>query len=125
AATGDLEIVTKDGRRVMLEISHRLLLENGIPRGTHAIARDITERRRLELLERDRLKALEMIATRKPLDQILTQLAQMVERQYPGAMAAVSMLRDECLYMVAAPGLPLEFVKGMNGVVAGPAAGSS
>ena len=81
ATTSDLEIVTKDGRRVMLEISHRLVLQNGIPRGTHAIARDITERRRQEVLERDRLQALEMIATRKPLDQILAQLAQMVERQ--------------------------------------------
>ena len=103
ATTDDLEIVAKDGRRVMLEISHRLLLENGIPKGTHAIARDITERRRLEFLERDRLKVLEMIATRKPLEQILTQLAQMVDRQYPGTMAAVSLLRDECLYVVAAP----------------------
>jgi len=48
ATTSDLEIVTKDGRRVMLEISHRLVLQNGIPRGTHAIARDITERKVLE-----------------------------------------------------------------------------
>ena len=29
ATTSDLEIVTKDGRRVMLEISHRLVLQNG------------------------------------------------------------------------------------------------
>jgi len=125
ATTDDLEIVAKDGRRVMLEISHRLLLENGIPRGTHAIARDITERRRLELLERDRLKVLEMIATRKPLEQILVQLAQMVERQYPGTMAAVSLIRDENLYIAATAALPQDFVKGMNGIVVGPTSTTS
>src|SRR5437764_11820933 len=68
ATTSDLEIVTKNGRRIMLEISHRLFLQNGIPRGTHAIARDITDRRRQEVLERDRLSALEMITTRKRRD---------------------------------------------------------
>jgi len=124
ATTYDMEIVTKDSRRVTLEISHRLLLENGIPRGTHAIARDITERRRMELLERDRLRALEMIATRKPLDQILDQLTQMVERQYPGTMAAVSLLRDDRLYIASGARLPEGFVQGMKGVRIGPTAGS-
>jgi len=100
------------------------MLQNGIPRGTHAIARDITERRRQELLERDRLRALEMIATRKPLDQILTQLAQMVERQYPGTIAAVSLLRDDRLYTMAAPGLPEGFLEAIKGLPIGPTAGS-
>ena len=124
ATTYDLDIVAKDGRRVTLEISHRLLLENGIPRGTHAIARDITARRRLELLERDRVKALEMIATRKPLEQILTQLVHMVERQYPEMIAAVSLLRDERLYIAAAPGLPEAVRRGLHGIRIGPKAGS-
>ncbi len=123
ATTSDLEIVTKDGRRVMLEISHRLVLQNGIPCGTHAIARDITERRRQEVLERDRLQALEMIATRKPLDQILTQLAQMVERQHPGTLAMVSLLRGDRLYPAAAGGVPEDFLRAMQGIRIGPMAG--
>ncbi len=124
ATTYDLDIMAKDGRRVTLEISHRLLLENGIPRGTHAIARDITARRKLELLEGDRVKALEMIATRKPLEQILTQLVNMVERQYPEMIAAVSLLRDGRLYITAAPNLPEAVRLGLNGVRVGPTAGS-
>jgi diguanylate cyclase (GGDEF)-like protein/PAS domain S-box-containing protein len=124
AAIYDLDIVAKDGQRVTLEISHRLLLENGIPRGTHAIARDITARRRLELLERDRLKALEMIATRKPLEQILTQLVHMVERQYPEMIATVSLLHDERLYIAAAPGLPEAVRQRLHGVRIGPTSGS-
>src|SRR2546427_10342823 len=124
ATTSDLEIVTKDGRRVMLEISHRLVLENGIPRGTHAIARDITDRRRQEVLERDRLGVLEMIATRKPLDQILTQLVHMAERQYPEIHAIVSLLRQGSLYPASASALPEDWLKAMRGVRVGPAAGS-
>ena len=124
ATTSDLEIVTKDGRRVMLEISHRLYLQNGIPRGTHAIARDITDRRRQEVLERDRLGVLEMIATRKPLDQILTQLVHMVERQYPEIHAIVSLLRQGSLYPASASALPEDWLKAMRGVRVGPAAGS-
>ena len=123
AKTYDLDILSKDGRRVTLEISHRLLLEEGIPRGTHAIARDITERRRLEVLERDRIKVLEMIATRKPLDQVMTQLVQMVERQYPGMVASVSMVRDERLYLTAAPGLPEAVRRQLDGMRVGPTAG--
>ena len=42
-----------------LDASHRLLLENGIPRGTHAIARDITERKRAEA----RLAGADSLAT--------------------------------------------------------------
>ena len=124
ATTYDLDIVAKDGQRVTLEISHRLLLENGIPRGTQAIARDITARRRLELLERDRVIALEMIATRKPLEQILTQLVQMVERQYPEMVAAVSLLHDERLYIAAAPGLPEAVRQRLHGSRIGPTSGS-
>jgi PAS domain S-box-containing protein len=120
ATTYDLDIVTKDGRRVTIEVSHRLLLENGLPRGTHAIARDITERRRLETLERDRARALEMIATRKPLDQILTQLVEMVERQDSRMKAAAFLLRDDRLYVTAAPGLPKGLTTGLDGLRIGP-----
>lgn len=124
AKTYDLDIVAKDGRRVTLEISHRLLLEGGVPRGTHAIARDITERRRHEMLERDRARALEMIATRKPLDQILTLLVETVERQYPGMTASAALLRDERLYVAAAPGVPKTLSDRLNGRRIGPTAGS-
>ena len=46
--TDHLEIVTGDGRRVPLEISSRLIYENGKPAGLQGIARDITERKHME-----------------------------------------------------------------------------
>src|SRR5207247_5822995 len=54
----DLEIFAKDGRRVALEVSTRLIHANGEPVGVQGIARDITERKRDESEILQRHKAL-------------------------------------------------------------------
>lgn len=43
-----LEIITKDGRRVPVEISTQLIYEDGKPVGVQGIAREITKRKRAE-----------------------------------------------------------------------------
>jgi diguanylate cyclase (GGDEF)-like protein/PAS domain S-box-containing protein len=48
-ATYELEIITKYGQRVSLELSTRLILQEGNPVGVQGIARDITERKRAEI----------------------------------------------------------------------------
>ncbi len=60
----ELPIVARDGRRVVLDVNARLQFENGRPVGIQGIARDITERRRMEerLLEAQKLEALEELA---------------------------------------------------------------
>ncbi len=50
--TYELEVVTKDGRRVPLEVSTRLLWEGGKPIGVQGISRDVTERKRVEAVLR-------------------------------------------------------------------------
>jgi PAS domain S-box-containing protein len=42
------EVITKDGRRVTVEVSSHLILQNGVPVGVQGSARDMTERRRAE-----------------------------------------------------------------------------
>ncbi len=44
----ELEIITKKGRRVRLEVSTRLIYQDGKPVGVQGVARDLTERKRSE-----------------------------------------------------------------------------
>jgi PAS domain S-box-containing protein len=44
----ELDIISKDGRRVPLEVSTRLIYHEGVPVGVQGIARDVTERKRVE-----------------------------------------------------------------------------
>ena len=47
-STYELEIIAKNGRRVSLELSTRIIFQNGIPVGVQGIGRDITERKKVE-----------------------------------------------------------------------------
>jgi diguanylate cyclase (GGDEF)-like protein/PAS domain S-box-containing protein len=46
--TYELEIIAKDGHRVSLELSTRLIVQDGKPVGVQGVGRDITERKRSE-----------------------------------------------------------------------------
>ncbi|MFN6964301.1 MAG: PAS domain S-box protein [Pyrinomonadaceae bacterium] len=48
SASYELEIIAKDGRRVSLDLSTRLIVKDGRPVGVQGIGRDITERKRAE-----------------------------------------------------------------------------
>jgi two-component system cell cycle sensor histidine kinase/response regulator CckA len=58
------ELQARDGRRIQIEVSSRLIFEDGRPTGTEAICRDITERLDLEqkLRQAQRLEAIGRLA---------------------------------------------------------------
>jgi two-component system cell cycle sensor histidine kinase/response regulator CckA len=64
SAEFELPILTKDGRRIYLEVSARLQFVNGRPTGIQGIARDVTERKRLEeqLRQSQKLEAIGELA---------------------------------------------------------------
>jgi diguanylate cyclase (GGDEF)-like protein/PAS domain S-box-containing protein len=95
-----------------------------IPAGSRTVlsahVRDLSVDKRVEFLERDCLRVLEMVTNSKPLKAILYELTSMVERQDSSLMCAVSMLSQERLHYEAAPSLPADFLREIEGLPMGP-----
>jgi PAS domain S-box-containing protein len=60
----ELEIIAKDGRSLAVEVSGRVLTEDGRPAGIEGIARDVTERKQLEaqLRQAQKMEAIGQLA---------------------------------------------------------------
>ncbi len=67
-----------------------------------------SERDRLQSLEKNRNRVLEMVAENESIDTILAEVVELVEAQCSGALCSLLLLRDEMLTWVSAPGFPQE-----------------
>jgi PAS domain S-box-containing protein len=76
--THELEVVGKDGRRVALEVSSRLIARSGQPPCIQGIARDITERKRTEQAQRFLAEAGAVLAASLDGEVILERLARLI-----------------------------------------------
>jgi rsbT co-antagonist protein RsbR len=74
----ELDIVAKDGRRLILEVSTRITSTNGGPPVVEGVARDVTGRKSAEE-ERERLRRGVMEAQRTLLAELSTPLIQLGE----------------------------------------------
>ena len=74
----ELDILTKEGRRLTLEVSTRISYEGGRPVAVEGVARDVTERRRDEA-ERERLRQEVVEAQRSLLAELSTPLIPIKE----------------------------------------------
>ncbi|MET0553086.1 MAG: PAS domain S-box protein [Vicinamibacteria bacterium] len=120
----DLRITRKDGVVRWLDCSDEIIEFQG-HRAALGTAFDVTERRQAEVLDRDRSRVVELVATNQPLADVLSELVQMVERQRPEMIASLLLLRGGRLFQGTTSRLPKEVGHAIaGGIPLGPAAGS-
>lgn len=87
---------------------------------------DITARKRLELFSEHERRVLEVLASGKPLADVLTYLVLGYEKSFFGLYGSVLLLDQtgRRLQHGAAPNLPAAFCQAIDGCEIGPAAGS-
>ncbi|MEP7288755.1 MAG: EAL domain-containing protein [Chloroflexota bacterium] len=82
--------------------------------GVIVFTEDITERKHMEILLRDRNQTLEMIAANQPLTDVLVQLVYTVERQQPNVAAVIMLVENGYAYQEASLSLSDEFLAQIN-----------
>ena len=91
-----------------------------------AVSRDITARRQSEAFRAVRQQMLEMIAIGRTLPEVLDCLVRVVEQQSDGMSCSALALDDDGVTIrhAAAPSLPPDYVRAIDGMRIGPRAGS-
>ena len=115
----------KNGRELLLEISLGRFQYSG-KNMFASIMRDITERKKTQLICNGQNRLLEMIAVGAPVEDVLDQLVRLIESLTPGMFGSVLLLEEDGIRVRhgAAPSLPADYIKAVNGEPIGPCAGS-
>lgn len=85
---------------------------------------DVTDRERSEELVRGQAKILAMIAMGAAMHGVLDELMRLVDSQLQGIQSSTLLLDGDRLRHGAAPSLPAEYCKLVDGIVIGPQVGS-
>lgn len=115
----------KEGRKILLEISLGQFQRSGKLFFT-CILRDITARKKMQVMCSGQNRLLEMIALGAPMEDILDKLIRLIESQSPGMLGSILLLDEDGVHVRhgAAPNLPESYVHAINGEPIGPRAGS-
>jgi PAS domain S-box-containing protein len=116
---------TKDGRLIHTEVTVNYIEYSGREYNC-AMMRDITERKRHETLLRGQNQVLEMIAANSPLSETLTALLRHIEAQSSEMLCSILLLDADGTHLRhgAAPSLPEDYTRAIDGVGIGPCVGS-
>jgi PAS domain S-box-containing protein len=113
-----------DGSPGWLHINIAFIKEEHQIKEVLGISRDITERKRNELLITSQNRVLELLASGAPLSAILETICRSVEELAPGVLCSILLLEGDRLRHGAAPSLPQDYNQKVNGLKIGPTAGS-
>ncbi|MCC6763741.1 MAG: GAF domain-containing sensor histidine kinase [Deltaproteobacteria bacterium] len=96
----------------------------GLGIGIGLLIRQDRRAKRTAALLRGQTRLLEMIALGKPHGEVLEALCTLVEQQVPGMLCSVLLLDGDRLRHGAAPGLPADYCRAIDGITIGPTIGS-
>ena len=117
----------KNGHAVWVRLTVSLVRPSGgEPQFAIGIVEDITRRKQAEALTHTQMQVLEMIASGKPMTETLNALLHMIEAQSAEMLCSILLLDRDGRHVRhgAAPSLPAEYVKAIDGSAIGPGAGS-
>jgi PAS domain S-box-containing protein len=121
----EFDVITKSGQVRTVEVLSRVIDYHGEPARVTAL-RDVTERKREEALAVAKQRILTGIAENRPLAQTLTQICKAAEATLEGSMCSVLAVSADgtTLHPIAAPSLPAEYCRLIDGTRIGPRSGS-
>jgi len=90
------------------------------------VCRDLAERKQEEVFRTGQSQVLEMIARSEPLESVLARLMLLIEAQAEEMLCSILLLSDDGGHVRhgAAPSLPADYVKAVDGAPIGPKNGS-
>jgi len=107
----EVEVVAKDGRKIPLEISTRLMVEKGETLGIHGIARDITERREAERAQKESANELRTLFEANPAAVFLETLDGKILDCNEAAVKTFGYTKQELLRLSVSDLVPEEVFK--------------
>ena len=119
--------IRKDGAEILCEWYNTPLIdEQGTCTGVASLVMDVTARRHAQQLLAWEKSALESIVSADSLGGVLEGLMLGLEEQLPGAVCSVLLLDDDGVHLRlgAAPSLPADISRALDGLVVGPTAAS-
>lgn len=122
----EYRMIAADGRIVWLRDNVVVIPKEGKPHLLRGIMVDITRHKRTERILADYTRVLELVTTGAPLHLTLETLTRQIEAQAPGMFASVLLLDRDGVHLRhgAAPSLPEEYNKQVDGLVIGEGVGS-
>ncbi len=114
---------SRDGSWRWIELVAILLVDDPAIGGVLVNGRDVTDRRRAELIAADQARVLEAVARGEPLSSTLEGVARLVERWIDDACAVVTVNDSDRLvvHVAAAPSLPAPCLAAVDGFAIDPA----
>src|SRR6185369_10906981 len=123
----DAPVIYADGSRHEVTFNKATFSStDGRVEGLVGVILDLTERNQAEKWLAGEKSALEMIVQNAPLADVLELLCKNFEEQFPGAICSILLLEESgrLLRHIAAPSLPEECVRAIDGTRIGPMVGS-